>query len=236
MRLNRGRTDIVIDKGLTKVASRVTVQDGVYEQLRNALMWGMFEPAQVTTIASLATEFGTSHMPVREALRRLAAENGLEIAHNGSARVPAVSRERLDDLCRVRTTLEGLAAELATPRMTPDDIERCRQLAVEHEALGHTGKVHEMLRKNHEFHFAIYELSGSEALPQLIATLWLRFGPYMRLLSDLVARQHDEGIIHPYSTYHHEMIDAFKAGDAKKAGALMVSDIEATQKLLQVLC
>ncbi|MGV3552091.1 GntR family transcriptional regulator [Rhizobium sp.] len=212
------------------------MQDSVYEQLRNALMWGMFEPAQVTTIASLATEFGTSHMPVREALRRLAAENGLEIAHNGSARVPAVSRERLDDLCRVRSTLEGLATELATPRMMPADIERCRQLALEHEALGQTGKVHDMLRKNHEFHFAIYEMSGSEALPQLIANLWLRFGPYMRLLSDLVARQLDEGIIHPYSTYHHEMIEAFRAGDAKKSGALMAADIEATQKLLRGLC
>lgn len=214
----------------------MTVQDSVYEQLRNALMWGMFEPLQVTTIASLATEFGTSHMPVREALRRLAAENGLEIAHNGSARVPAVSRERLDDICRVRTTLEGLATELATARMSRDDIERCRQLALEHEEMGHAGKVHELMRKNYEFHFAIYELSGSEALPQLIATLWLRFGPYMRMLSDLVAQRLDQGIIHPYSTYHHQMIDAFTAGEAKKAGALMVSDIEATQTLLRGLC
>lgn len=224
------------DSGLTKVSSRMTVQDGVYEQLRHALMWGMFEPSQVTTISSLASEFGTSHMPVREALRRLAAENGLEIARNGSARVPAVSRARLDDLCRVRKTLEGLATELATPRMSDGDVERCRQLAVEHEELGRSGKVHDMLRKNHEFHFAIYDLSGSEALPQLIATLWLRFGPYMRLLSDLVARQLDQGIIHPYSTYHHQMIEAFKAGDGKRAGALMADDIEATQKLLQALC
>jgi DNA-binding GntR family transcriptional regulator len=212
------------------------MQDGVHEQLRHALMWGMFEPSQVTTIASLAAEFGTSHMPVREALRRLAAENGLEIASNGSARVPAVSRARLDDLCRVRTTLEALATELATPRMAAQDIEHCRRLAQEHEALGNSGKVYDMLRKNHEFHFAIYHRSGSEALPQLIATLWLRFGPYMRLLSDLVARQIDEGVIHPYSTYHHEMIQAFEAGDAKRAGALMAKDIEATQKLLQSLC
>jgi DNA-binding GntR family transcriptional regulator len=226
----------VNEAGLTKVASRVTVQDGVYEQLRHALMWGKFEPSQVTTIASLAAEFGTSHMPVREALRRLAAENGLEIARNGSARVPAVSRERLDDLCRVRVTLEGLATELATPHMTAADIDRCLRLAEEHEALGRSGGVYDMLRKNQEFHFAIYELSGSEILPQLIETLWLRFGPYMRILSDLVAQQLDAGVVHPYSTYHHHMIEAFRAGDAKKAGLLMVRDIQATQKLLQELC
>jgi DNA-binding GntR family transcriptional regulator len=214
----------------------MTVQDSVYEQLRHALMWGMFEPSQVTTIASLAAEFGTSHMPVREALRRLAAENGLEIARNGSARVPPVSRERLDDLCLARVTLESLATELAASRMKPADITRCLALAEEHEALGKSGKIYDMLRKNQEFHFSIYELSGSDVLPQLIETLWLRFGPYMRMLSDLVARQLEAGVIHPYSTYHYEMIDAFRKGEAKKAGSLMVRDIEATQRLLQAMC
>lgn len=222
--------------GLTKVSSRTTVQDSVYEQLRHALMWGMFEPSQVTTIASLAAEFGTSHMPVREALRRLAAENGLEVGRNGSARVPPVSRQRLDDLCLARVTLESVATERATPRMKTADIDRCLALAEEHEALGRSGKVYEMLRKNQEFHFSIYELSGSDILPQMIETLWLRFGPYMRMLSDLVARQLDAGVIHPYSTYHYEMIEAFRAGEAKKAGALMIKDIESTQKLLQGLC
>ncbi|MGV0912087.1 GntR family transcriptional regulator [Martelella sp. FOR1707] len=222
--------------GLSRISSRMTVQDGVYEQLRQALMWGQFEPEQVTTISSLAAEFGTSHMPVREALRRLAAEKGLEISRNGSARVPAVSRQRLDDLCRARTALEGLATKLATPRMKTAEIEHCLALAREHEALGRDGHVHEMLRKNQEFHFAIYELSGSEILPQMIETLWLRFGPYMRMLSDLVIHQINEGTIHPYSTYHYEMIEAFRRGDAEAAAALMVKDIEATQALLQDMC
>ncbi|MCX8997131.1 GntR family transcriptional regulator [Rhizobiaceae bacterium BDR2-2] len=222
----------MINVELLKVSSRTTVQDSVYEQLRNALMWGEFEPGQAVTIASLANQFGTSHMPVREALRRLAAENGLEVAHNGSARVPAVSRERLDDLCRVRSNLEGLATELAAQRMTTDEIDHCLALAQAHEALGREGKVRQMLRKNQEFHFSIYERSGSEVLPQMIEVLWLRYGPYMRILSNLVEQQLDAGVIHPYSTYHYEMIDAFRAGDAKRAGALMVKDIEATQVLL----
>lgn len=222
----------MINVELLKVSSRTTVQDSVYEQLRNALMWGEFEPGQAVTIASLANQFGTSHMPVREALRRLAAENGLEVAHNGSARVPAVSRERLDDLCRVRSILEGLATELAAQRMTKDEIDHCLALAQAHEALGREGKVRQMLRKNQEFHFSIYERSGSEILPQMIEVLWLRYGPYMRILSNLVEQQLDAGVIHPYSTYHYEMIDAFRAGEAKRAGELMVKDIEATQVLL----
>ncbi len=85
--------------GLSKVSSRTTVQDGVYEQLRQALMWGRFEPGQVITIPALSAEFGTSHMPVREALRRLAAENGLEIGRGGyrqgARRFPRAARRSL---------------------------------------------------------------------------------------------------------------------------------------------
>lgn len=221
---------------LSKVSSRVTVQDGVYEQLRQALMWGSFEPSQAVTIASLAAEFGTSHMPVREALRRLAAENGLEIARNGSARVPDISRTRLDDICRVRVALEGLATELATPRMNAADIDRCLTLAREHEALGQEGKIYEMLRKNQEFHFTIYELSGSETLPQMIETLWLRLGPYMRLLSNHVRQQVDKGIIHPLFSLSLRNAGCHSYWRCEKAGSLMVQDIEATQRLLQKLC
>ncbi|MCK8781436.1 GntR family transcriptional regulator [Rhizobium sp. NTR19] len=221
---------------LLKVTSRVTVQDSIYEQLRNALMWGSFAPAQAITISSLATEFGTSHMPVREALRRLAAENGLEIGHNGSARVPSVSRSRLDDLCQARTVLEGLATELAAANMTDEDIDRSEQLAREHEETGKAGDVYGMLRKNQEFHFGIYEKSGSQVLPQHIEMLWLRFGPYMRMLTNYVAAEFDKGMVHPFSSYHYQIIEALRARNGVAAREMMVGDILATQVQLRDMC
>jgi DNA-binding GntR family transcriptional regulator len=224
------------DTGLSKVIARVTVQDTVYEQLRRALMWGSFAPSQAITISSLATEFGTSHMPVREALRRLAAENGLEIGHNGSARVPAVTRARLDDLCQARIALEGLATELAAQHMSQADIARSELLAREHAETGSAGNVYGMLRKNQEFHFGIYEKSGSEVLPQLIEMLWLRFGPYMRMLTNYVQQEFEKGVSHPFSSYHFEILDALRARNAALAREKMVGDILATQRLLQGLC
>ncbi|MDR3473297.1 MAG: GntR family transcriptional regulator, partial [Devosia sp.] len=93
--------------GFDPVSSRTTIQEAVYQQLRQALMAGNFDPAQTLTSASLAEAFGTSNMPIREALRRLAAENALEVSANGSARVPQVSVARLDDLARARIAVEG---------------------------------------------------------------------------------------------------------------------------------
>lgn len=222
--------------GLSAITTRPTVQDSVYSQLRQALMWGSFEPGAQITIQALADQFGTSHMPVREALRRLAAECGLDVTRNGSVRVPQVSRLHLDDLCRARKALEGLATECAAAVIAPERIDEAMEIAREHERLGRAGEVYAMLRKNQEFHFAIYENSGSDVLPQLIEMLWLRFGPYMRMLSDLVKRQMDEGRLPDYSTQHYAILDALSGRRAGEARAAMERDIEATQGLLQAIC
>lgn len=224
------------EAGLAAISARTTVQDNVYAQLRQALMWGSFEPGAHITIAGLSEQFGTSHMPVREALRRLAAECGLDVARNGSVRVPPVSRAQLDDLCRARKALEGLATECAAAVIPEPKIEEALAIAREHERLGRAGEVYAMLRKNQEFHFAIYENAGSDVLPQLIEMLWLRFGPYMRMLSDLVKRQMEEGRLPDYSTHHYSILDALRARNAVGARDFMVRDIEATQAFLVAIC
>ncbi|GHC72273.1 GntR family transcriptional regulator [Limoniibacter endophyticus] len=220
---------------LSKVSTRFTLQDGVYEQLQQALMWGQFEPSQAITISSLASEFGTSHMPVREALRRLAAEKALEIGSNGSARVPAVSRENLDDICLARLSLEGTATEEAAKQATVEQINTAEALSKEHARLGDAGDVLGMLRKNQEFHFAVYEMSGSKVLHQLILMLWLRFGPYMRLLSDHVEREIQNGKTDDFERIHRQIITALREGDAKRARAMMREDIQTTRDLIRTL-
>jgi len=224
------------DTGLEPILSRLTVQDGVHQQLRHALMTGRFDPGQVMTIASLAEAFGTSHMPVREALRRLGAENAVEIAPNGSARVPIVTRARLDDLCRARIAIEGLATELGAARVTAADIEQLHAAVLEQERIARHSSPYDMLDKNRQFHFTIYRASASDVLIQLIETLWLRFGPYMRRLSDHVEPMLRAGTLAPYTGHHHAIIAALRQGDAARAREEMIADIRTTQDLLRTLC
>jgi DNA-binding GntR family transcriptional regulator len=220
---------------LEPVSSRTTIQEGVYQQLRNALMAGNFDPGQTLTIASLAETFGTSNMPVREALRRLAAENALEVAPNGSARIPIVTLPRLDDLCRARIAVEGLAAELGAPNLTASNIENLEKIAAEQHAIGRSSNVYELMAKNQQFHFTIYRASGSDVLLQLIETLWLRFGPYMRLLSASVEPLMRSGEIDPADP-HVAIIDALKAGDFARTRDAVVNDIRRTHEILRDYC
>src|SRR5690606_40135240 len=82
--------------------SRKTVQDQVYQSLRRAIMQGDVKPGENLTIPALAQAFGISHMPVRQALNRLAAEQALTILSGRSVGVPPLSRSRLVDLTRDR--------------------------------------------------------------------------------------------------------------------------------------
>lgn len=219
---------------LAPVASRSTLQDGVFRQLREALMSGNFEPGQVLTIASLASTFGTSHMPVREALRRLAAENALVVVTNGSAQVPQISLDKLDDLCLARAALEGLAGKLAAERATKEDREEFIRLAAAHEEATRKLDVQAMLQTNRDFHFAVYASSGSSVLEQLIQTLWLRFGPYMRMLSTDIAPLVASEEYEP-SSHHTVLLDALERQDARAASKAVQADIKTTQALLRRL-
>src|SRR3546814_18805157 len=74
-----------------------SVNEAVYRRLRDHLMRGDYAAGEVLGIQELADAFGTSAMPVREALRRLAAQQALEPMKSRSMRVPVVSRARLED-------------------------------------------------------------------------------------------------------------------------------------------
>jgi len=103
---------------------RDTVQERVYRQIREMILNGEMEPGQTITLQSLSDAFQVSAMPVREALRRLMAEQALTVVFGRSVGVPVLTRERLADLCRVRREVEPLAAAWALPRITERDLER----------------------------------------------------------------------------------------------------------------
>lgn len=234
--VDKGLGEALTGTGLAPVATRTTVADTVHTSLQQALVVGKFKPGQTLTISSLADTFQTSHMPVREALRRLAAEGALEMRPNGSAHVPEVTRTTLDDICRARVSVERLATELAVQNITATEIEALERLEADHAVTSHLKDIYEMLEKNRAFHFTIYRAAQSPVLLQLISTLWLRYGPFMRMLSNHLAPKLADGLHEPFMDGHRAIVEAIRAKDGPRAADLMQGDIERTQALLQQLC
>jgi len=89
----------------------------VVAQLRDAILDGFYAPGQRLIENDLIASFGSSRGPVREALRRLAAEGVVELVPNRGAIVKRLSHKELVDLFRMCETLEGLAARTCAERV-----------------------------------------------------------------------------------------------------------------------
>lgn len=154
----------------------------VHQELRRRFVTGKIVPGTTLSTRGLAQQLGVSQTPVREALSRLAAEGAVQIRSKRKIVVPPMTADRFDDLLRCRELLEPEAALAALPMI---DKARLRKLQAADDSIGRalrTGDVDAYMEGNFNFHFLIYSAQPRRTLLQLIETLWLQFGPFMRVV------------------------------------------------------
>ena len=205
--------------GLARI-ERETVQERVYATLRDKLMRGGFEPGQKLKIADLAAALGTSAMPVRDALNRLAAERAVQSLPNRGMRVPALSSASLQDLMEARFAVEGLAVERASLNMRAATIAALRGFVDTQSKTDDAHVSEQSAEQNRAFHFTIYRSAESSVLLPIIESLWLQCGPYLRIASERFDGRHGRGI-----DFHTEIVDALERGDSAAARRALQSDI-----------
>jgi len=205
---------------------RNTLNDEVYQQLKQAIMAGRLEPGVRMTIRSLAAAFGISLMPVREALRRLVAEQVLEMLPNRSVALPVITRDRFHEITQIRISLESLAAEEAASRVTEADIAALDSLNSAMERPSATQSPG-YLENNREFHFYLYRKSGLPILVSLIESLWLQIGPLLTIQQAAVAKTPTAPQIH-----HRILLKALRKRDGKAAGRAIGADIDDAAKII----
>lgn len=199
--------------------SDANLQERLYQNLRQALLEGRFQPGEALKIRDLAAAWGTSPMPVRAALQRLVAEGALEGGAQRSVRVPAMTEARFRQLVEVRLSLEGLAAERACPRL--DAVARGR-LEAEVETMDaalQRRDIRAYLEANSRFHLTLYGACDNPLLLRLIESLWLQVGPFFNRLfteADLNLR---------LNGFHEDACRALRAGDAQAVRHAVEQDL-----------
>lgn len=157
---------------------RTSVAD-VVEELRKLILSGTYLAGQPLRQDELATRFGVSRTPLREAVARLEVE-GLVVAQpNRGAVVFRPSTKELAEIYEVRLLLEPRAAARAAdsgPSGEPiDDLE-----ALNESMEGVSASEYAQL--NAEFHMNLYELSGQKRLCTIIRSLRVQADPYVSML------------------------------------------------------
>jgi len=162
----------------------------------------------------LAAELGVSRTPVREALRRLAAEGLVEMRTNRGARVADIDQGGMRGAYEARLVVEPGAARLAARRRLPESLARMRAaVAAQRRSLRSVERSFEASR---EFHLALVAASGNDHLLQLVERLWVA-----RIGGTIYERQVETQERMVLDVREHEQIlEAIEAGDARRAESL----------------
>ncbi len=200
------------------MAARTTQQQTIYELLRERLISGKIAPGEPVVVLTVAQSLGVSTMPVREAIRRLIAENTLELMDNRRVRVPVMSFARFEQLLEARIALEVVAGERAMPAIGSAQIAELREIDRRSDDMLSAGNFLGVVGNNFSFHRTIYNSVPSQTLMSMIENIWMQLGPFMITAMRSVP-----------TTYtvdrHLEILDALEVKDAVLLRMAITADI-----------
>jgi len=196
----------------TDVPLRFTTKgEAVYAEIRRRILRGVFKPSDPLNQDALAPELGVSVTPVREAMRRLAAEGLVQFEAHKTVIVTPLSRDELSEIYDVRLRLDPYAAALATTRVSDEALAAIAELArtqVSSDPL-------EQTTINRGFHRAIYSRSGNELMTEILDRLWERTDRYRIML---VSSEVD---VRAVVREHLEIVEAMRSRRSRQVAKLI---------------
>lgn len=210
---------------MSKLARPPTVAGEVHRRLRQQLLLGAWPPGARLREAELATTFGVSRTPVREAVRRLLQEGLLETRATQGVRVAQPDLRTALDAYAVRETLEGMAARLAAERSDPS--ERRGLLALLTEVEASAARDHAVqVEADLAFHRRVAELSGNPSLIRALETIAGHVTP-------LKVHTRDQNAASATRRQHRAVAEAIARGDGDAAETAMRAHVAWFARLLE---
>jgi DNA-binding GntR family transcriptional regulator len=197
----------------------VRLADSLRDELEQDIVTGALRPGERLDEQTLATRFGVSRTPIREALAQLASAGLVELQARRGAFVASLSLREVIERFEVMAALEGACGALAARRLT--DEERARLLQA-HEACcreAGSGDADDYYYANERFHQTLYDASRNGYLAEQTRQLHDRLKPYRRL--QLRARSRVASSL----AEHQGIVDAILAGEGDKADRLLKEHI-----------
>lgn len=187
-----------------------TAQDLALGALRQAILEGILPPGARLRQEDLAETFGTSRIPIREALRVLAYEGLVQSEpYRGFSVTSLPGVEQIEEIYDLRTVLEGHAVRLAISLLTDADLDDLRRI---HDAMVREENEDRQFILREDFYLRLYSVT---ARPRLIEMIF-------RLRQD-VARSLRWKLVQHSPTHHDRFWDAIRQADADRAVAELAS-------------
>ena len=190
-------------------ANNLTAQDLVLTSMREAILTAALPPGARLRQERLAEMFGTSRIPVREALRALEYEGLVTSLPYRGFTVTELDADDIEEVYDLRILLEGHAVRLAVPLMTDEDLRTLEDLYAK-MAQPQAGDA--QLAARERFYNRLYSITGRPRLVKLISRLRQEVARSLRWPTLQHAPEH-----------HEQFFAAIREGDAERAASLLAS-------------
>ena len=194
---------------------KTNLRERVSQALRAAIISGEMEAGVVYSAPSLATRFGVSATPVREAMLDLVREGAVTIVPNKGFRVTEVDDASLDQITQIRQLLEPPVVGRVTPSVPAEDLPGLRRMAQEIVDQAAAGDLVAYTEADRDFHLRLLAYDGNPRLVDLVAEL--RGQTRLLGLTGLLSG----GELAENAREHLRLVDLIEARDAAGAQALM---------------
>lgn len=185
--------------------------------LRRAIRRRVLAPGEVLVQEEIASRLGVSRIPLREALRGLAAVGIVEMQPGRGFRVTSLDAAEVAELYDLRLRIEPTVAESIVANTTTPVLRELERLERQMRA---TDDAEEWANLNYDFHMRMYESMGLPHTCRIVRQLLDLVEPYSRLyvheLHNLDRVEHE----------HTAMVDAIRSGDAERVSMLIAAHLE----------
>jgi DNA-binding GntR family transcriptional regulator len=182
----------------------------IYKYLKDSILAGEFAPGEQITENQIASRFGSSRTPVRDAFRKLSEDGLLVINPNKSVETARYDETALSQLGVLRLNLDILSAKLAIHYGSNSDFLQMKKIATECSEAETQDRHLDAIKLDADFHVFLAETSKNRFLCDIQSDIWL-------CIRYVLA--HEEGNDIHYSRrieLHFDIVDALMERDEKK--------------------
>lgn len=179
----------------------------VYDMVKDDILSGRYAPGEKIVIRNVSEELNISDIPVREAMRKLEAEELVVFSPHVGATVASISFEEMKEIISLRELLEPYAAKLAVEKISSEKIDQLKQLVDEMDQCIEEDDYHSYGKLNKEFHLCIYEDCGNHTLFHIVKDLMEKTERTRAIFRMLPSRMRDS------NSEHKQLLKAIEEKD-----------------------
>jgi DNA-binding GntR family transcriptional regulator len=207
------------------LADDLLLPDRIEADLRDQIMHGRVRPGARINVRRLEAVYGVSHIPIREAIRRLEGEGLVVNLPKRGVVAAEVSLRELDEVYDLRRIVEPYVIRRAVEQATAETLVRLAAAFTELERAEDGHPATDFSDAHWDFHWSLLEPGASGEIERLVHKLWRVADRYLRLTKSVA--------VDVASEQHHQLYEAFQRGEADLAADVLERHLHLTGDALR---